>query len=145
MDLIKSQIRIASGEALNIRQKDIQFKGHAIECRINAENPEFNFRPSPGNIGQLHLPGGKGIRVDTAVYAGYTIPPYYDSMIAKVIVHGKSRNEAIKKMKSALSEFIATGIDTNVDFQMEIMNDPVFQSGSFSTNFIEQMEERKGE
>ena len=145
VDLIKSQIRIAAGEALNIRQKDIQFKGHAIECRINAENPELNFRPSPGTIGQLHLPGGKGIRVDTAVYAGYTIPPYYDSMIAKVIVHGKSRNEAIKKMKSALSEFIATGIDTNVDFQMEIMNDPVFQSGWFSTNFIEQMEERKGE
>ena len=145
VDLIKSQIRIAAGEALNIRQKDIQFKGHAIECRINAENPELNFRPSPGTIGQLHLPGGKGIRVDTAVYAGYTIPPYYDSMIAKVIVHGKSRNEAIKKMKSALSEFIATGIDTNVDFQMEIMNDPGFQSGWFSTNFIEQMEERKGE
>ena len=145
VDLIKSQIRIAAGEALNIRQKDIQFKGHAIECRINAENPELNFRPSPGTIGQLHLPGGKGIRVDTAVYAGYTIPPYYDSMIAKVIVHGKSRNEAIKKMKSALSEFIATGIDTNVDFQMDIMNDSVFQSGWFSTNFIEQMEERKGE
>ena len=145
VDLIKSQIRIASGEALNIRQKDIQFKGHAIECRINAENPALNFRPSPGTINQLHLPGGKGIRVDTAVYAGYTIPPFYDSMIAKVIVHGKSRNEAIKKMKSALSEFVATGIDTNVDFQMEIMNDPVFQKGDFGTDFIEHMEERKGE
>ena len=99
VDLIKSQIRIAAGEPLNIRQEDIEFKGHAIECRINAENPEQNFRPSPGKIERLHLTGGKGIRVDTAVYAGYTIPPYYDSMIAKLIVLGKSRNEAIKKMK----------------------------------------------
>lgn len=144
VDLIKSQIRIAAGEPLNIRQEDIEFKGHAIECRINAENPEMNFRPSPGKIERLHLPGGKGIRVDTAVYAGYTIPPYYDSMIAKLIVLGKSRNEAIKKMKSALSEFIVDGIDTNVDFQMEIMNHPKFQSGDFSTDFIEQME-REGE
>lgn len=144
VDLIKSQIRIATGEPLNIRQEDIEFKGHAIECRINAENPEQNFRPSPGKIERLHLPGGKGIRVDTAVYAGYTISPYYDSMIAKLIVLGKSRNEAIKKMKSALSEFIVDGIDTNVDFQMEIMNHPKFQSGDFSTDFIEQME-REGE
>lgn len=144
VDLIKSQIRIAAGEPLNIRQEDIEFKGHAIECRINAENPEQNFRPSPGKIERLHLTGGKGIRVDTAVYAGYTIPPYYDSMIAKLIVLGKSRNEAIKKMKSALSEFIVDGIDTNVDFQMEIMNHPKFQSGDFSTDFIEQME-REGE
>ena len=121
-------------------QEEIQLRGHAIECRINAENPEMNFRPSPGKIERLHLPGGKGIRVDTAVYAGYTIPPYYDSMIAKLIVLGKSRNEAIKKMKSALSEFIVDGIDTNVDFQMEIMNHPKFQSGDFSTDFIEQME-----
>lgn len=140
VDLIKGQIRIAAGEPLNICQEDIEFKGHAIECRINAENPEMNFRPSPGKIERLHLPGGKGIRVDTAVYAGYTIPPYYDSMIAKLIVLGKSRNEAIKKMKSALSEFIVDGIDTNVDFQMEIMNHPKFQSGDFSTDFIEQME-----
>lgn len=145
VDLIKSQIRIASGEALNIRQEDVVFKGHAIECRINAENPEKNFRPSPGKIEHLHLPGGKGIRVDTAVYAGYRIPPYYDSMIAKVIVLGKSRNEAIKKMKSALSEFIVDGIDTNVDFQMEIMNNAGFQNGYFSTDFIEQMEAGKGE
>jgi acetyl-CoA carboxylase biotin carboxylase subunit len=140
VDLIKSQIRIAAGEPLNIKQEDIIFKGHAIECRMNAENPEENFRPSPGTIRQLHIPGGKGIRVDTAVYAGYTIPPYYDSMIAKLIVLGKSRNEAIKKMKSALSEFIVEGIDTNVEFQMDIMNDRKFQSGDFSTDFIEQME-----
>lgn len=143
VDLIKSQIRIASGEPLNIRQEDIEFKGHAIECRINAENPTQNFRPSPGKIERLHLPGGKGIRVDTAVYAGYTIPPYYDSMIAKLIVLGKSRNEAIKKMKSALSEFIVEGIDTNIDFQMEIMNHRKFQSGNFGTDFIEEMENEK--
>lgn len=141
VDLIKSQIRIASGEPLNIRQEDVQFKGHAIECRINAENPKMDFRPSPGTVKQLHIPGGKGIRVDTAVYAGYTIPPYYDSMIAKLIVLGKSRNEAIKKMKSALSEFIVEGVETNVDFQMEIMNDPRFQSGDISTDFIETMNE----
>lgn len=143
VDLIKSQIRIASGEPLNIRQEDIEFKGHAIECRINAENPDQNFRPSPGKIERLHLPGGKGIRVDTAVYAGYTIPLYYDSMIAKLIVLGKSRNEAIKKMKSALSEFIVEGIDTNIDFQMEIMNHRKFQRGDFSTDFIEDMENEK--
>lgn len=143
VDLIKSQIRIASGEPLNIRQEDIEFKGHAIECRINAENPTQNFRPSPGKIERLHLPGGKGIRVDTAVYAGYTIPPYYDSMIAKLIVLGKSRNEAIKKMKSALSEFIVEGIDTNIDFQMEIMNHRKFQSSNFGTDFIEEMENEK--
>lgn len=143
VDLIKSQIRIASGEPLNIRQEDIEFKGHTIECRINAENPAQNFRPSPGKIERLHLPGGKGIRVDTAVYAGYTIPPYYDSMIAKLIVLGKSRNEAIKKMKSALSEFIVDGIDTNIDFQMEIMNHRKFQSGNFGTDFIEEMENEK--
>ena len=143
VDLIKSQIRIASGEPLNIRQEDIEFKGHAIECRINAENPAQNFRPSPGKIERLHLPGGKGIRVDTAVYAGYTIPPYYDSMIAKLIVLGKSRNEAIKKMKSALSEFIVDGIDTNIDFQMEIMNHRKFQIGNFGTDFIEEMENEK--
>ena len=143
VDLIKSQIRIASGEPLNIRQEDVVFKGHAIECRINAENPEKGFRPSPGKIRQLHLPGGKGIRVDTAVYAGYTIPPYYDSMIAKLIVLGKSRNEAIKKMKSALSEFIVEGVDTNVEFQMEIMNHPKFQSGDTSTDFIENMNESR--
>lgn len=144
VDLIKSQIRIAAGEPLNIRQEDIELKGHAIECRINAENPEKNFQPSLGKIERLHLPGGKGIRVDTAVYAGYEIPPYYDSMIAKLIVLGKSRNEAIKKMKSALSEFIVDGIDTNVDFQMEIMNHPKYQSGDFSTDFIEQMK-KEGE
>ncbi|MBQ2287239.1 MAG: acetyl-CoA carboxylase biotin carboxylase subunit [Lachnospiraceae bacterium] len=143
IDLIKSQIRIAAGEPLEIKQKDILLKGHSIECRINAENPELNFRPSPGTIEHLHVPGGKGVRVDTAIYAGCTIPPHYDPMIAKIIVHAASRGEAIKKMKSALSEFIVTGIDTNVDYQMELMNDPVFQSGQFSTDFIEQREQKQ--
>ena len=143
IDLIKSQIRIAAGEPLEIKHKDILLKGHSIECRINAENPELNFRPSPGTIEHLHVPGGKGVRVDTAIYAGCTIPPHYDPMIAKIIVHAASRGEAIKKMKSALSEFIVTGIDTNVDYQMELMNDPVFQSGQFSTDFIEQREQKQ--
>ena len=143
IDLIKSQIRIAAGEPLEIKQKDILLKGHSIECRINAENPELNFRPSPGTIEHLHVPGGKGVRVDTAIYAGCTIPPHYDPMIAKIIVHAASRGEAIKKMKSALSEFIVTGIDTKVDYQMELMNDPVFQSGQFSTDFIEQREQKQ--
>ena len=143
IDLIKSQIRIAAGEPLEIKQKDILLKGHSIECRINAENPELNFRPSPGTIEHLHVPGGKGVRVDTAIYAGCTLPPHYDPMIAKIIVHAASRGEAIKKMKSALSEFIVTGIDTNVDYQMELMNDPVFQSGQFSTDFIEQREQKQ--
>ena len=128
---------------MEIKQKDILLKGHSIECRINAENPELNFRPSPGTIEHLHVPGGKGVRVDTAIYAGCTIPPHYDPMIAKIIVHAASRGEAIKKMKSALSEFIVTGIDTNVDYQMELMNDPVFQSGQFSTDFIEQREQKQ--
>ena len=143
IDLIKSQIRIAAGEPLEIKQKDILLKGHSIECRINAENPELNFRPSPGTIEHLHVPGGKGVRVDTAIYAGCTIPPHYDPMIAKIIVHAASRGEAIKKMKSALSEFIVTGIDTNVDYQMELMNDPMFQSGQFSTDFIKQREQKQ--
>lgn len=123
VDLIKEQIRIASGRALSLNQKDICFTGHSIECRINAENPEKNFRPSPGRITELYLPGGKGIRVDTAVYSGYEVPPYYDNMLAKLIVHAKNRKEAIRKMKSALGETIIEGIDTNVDYLYEIMSD----------------------
>ena len=139
IDLIKNQIRIAEGQDLRYEQDNVRISGHAIECRINAECPEKGFIPSPGKITRLHLPGGKGIRVDTAIYAGYAIPPYYDSMIAKLIVHGKSRKEAIKKMKSALSEFIVEGVDTNIDFQMEIMNHPGFVEGDIDTSFIEHM------
>ena len=121
IDLIKEQIRIASGKALTYRQEDIQLTGHAIECRINAENPAKNFRPCPGRITELYLPGGKGIRVDTAVYSGYEVPPYYDNMLAKLIVHAKNRTEAIRKMKSALGETIIEGIETNVDYLYEMM------------------------
>ena len=136
-DLIKEQIKIANGDELSYEQKDIQVSGHAIECRINAENPWKNFRPSPGTITDLHLPGGQGIRVDTGIYNGYQIPPYYDSMLAKLIVHGNNREEAIAKMKSALGEMIIQGVDTNVDYQFEIMNDPDYQKGVFDIGFLE--------
>lgn len=137
LDLVKEQLKIASGAALSFSQKDIHMQGHAIECRINAENPWKNFRPSPGTITDLHLPGGQGIRVDTGIYNGYQIPPYYDSMLAKLIVHGNNREEAIAKMKSALGEIIIQGVDTNVDYQFEIMNDPDYQSGIFDIGFLE--------
>ncbi len=137
LDLVKEQLKIASGEPLSFSQKDIRIQGHAIECRINAENPWKNFRPSPGTITDLHLPGGQGIRVDTGIYSGYQIPPYYDSMLAKLIVHGDNRQEAIAKMKSALGEVIIQGVDTNVDYQFEIMNDPDYQKGEFDIGFLE--------
>lgn len=123
VDLIKEQIKIASGEKLSFTQEDVKMEGHSIECRINAENPEKNFRPSPGKIENLYLPGGKGIRMDTAIYSGYEIPPYYDSMIAKLIVHGTTREEALRKMRSALGEVIIEGIDTNVDYLYELISD----------------------
>ena len=126
LDLIKEQIRIASGEKMKYRQRDINFNGHSLEARINAENPYKNFMPSPGTIEELHLPGGNGIRVDTAVYSGYKVPQNYDSMIAKVIVHGKDRNESIAKMKSALSEFVISGIETNIDFLLKILDNENF-------------------
>ena len=136
IDLVKEQIKIASGMTLGITQEDVMIRGHAIECRINAENPAKNFRPCPGTIRELHFPGGQGIRVDTDIYAGYTIPPYYDSMVAKLIVHGDTREEAIAKMQSALGEVIIEGIDTNVDFQFEIISDPKYQSGDFDIEFL---------
>ena len=140
VDLVKEQIRIASGLPLSCKQEDIHLTGHAIECRINAENPSKGFRPSPGTITDMYFPGGKGIRIDSAVYSGYTIPPYYDSMIAKVIVWAKNRTEAIRKMQSALGEVIIEGIDTNVDYQYEILEHPDFQSGNTDVEFIERME-----
>ena len=140
VDLVKEQIRIASGLPLSYRQEDIHLNGHAIECRINAENPSKGFRPSPGTITDMYFPGGKGIRIDSAVYSGYTIPPYYDSMIAKVIVWAKNRTEAIRKMQSALGEVIIEGIDTNVDYQYEILENPDFLSGNTDVEFIERME-----
>ena len=139
VDLIKEQIRIASGEKLGFSQKDIQFRGHAIECRINAEDPKRNFLPSPGMITSFHVPGGHGIRVDTHAYAKYVIPPYYDSMIAKLIAHGKSREEAILKARRALDEFIIEGVSTTVDFHKRILSDKRFVSGQFTTALIEEM------
>ena len=136
MDLIKEQIQIAAGEPLSVSQEDIKISGHAIECRINAENPEKNFMPCPGMITDIHLPGGRGVRVDTAVYNNYRIPPNYDSMILKLIVRDKDRESAIAKMRSALGELVIEGINTNLDFQYDILSDPDFQAGNVDTNFI---------
>lgn len=137
IDIVKTQIRIAAGEELKLKQKNIEFRGHSIECRINAENPSKGFRPSPGTITGLNLPGGNGIRVDTAIYEGYTIPPTYDSMIAKIITHGENRNEAISKMRRALEETVIEGVDTNIDFLLTIMKNPNFIRGKFDTSFID--------
>ncbi|MBK1811883.1 acetyl-CoA carboxylase biotin carboxylase subunit [Clostridium sp. YIM B02505] len=136
IDLVKEQIKIAAGEKLSITQEGLEIRGHAIECRINAENPHRNFAPSPGKIEFLFMPGGNGVRIDSAVYNGYVIPPHYDSMIAKLIVFGKTREEAIEKMKRALWEFTIDGIDNNIDFQLEILNHPKFIDGKFDTGFI---------
>lgn len=135
-DLVKAQIEVAAGLPLRIKQEDVRLTGHAIECRINAENPNLNFRPSPGTINALYVPGGPGIRIDSAVYQGYTITPYYDSMIGKLIVHGADRDEAIRKMRWALSEFIVDGVDTNIDFQLEIIKLPEFMDGNYDNGFL---------
>lgn len=140
IDLIKEQIKIASGEKLDIRQEDVHITGHAIECRINAENPQKGFRPSPGLISTLHLPGGQGIRVDTGIYGGYQIPPYYDSMLAKLIVHGEDRPTAIAKMLSAMGEVIIGGVDTNIDYQFEILSNEDYQTGNVNVDFLKNHE-----
>ena len=139
LDLIKEQIRIASGLPLRIKQEDVCLTGHAIECRINAEDPKKNFRPSPGEITELHFPGGKGIRIDSAIYSGYTVPAFYDSMLAKLIVHADTREEAIAKMRSALGEVIIDGIETNLNYQYEILGHPDYCSGEIDIEFIEKM------
>ena len=136
IDLIKEQIKIADGQRLKLQQKDIKITGHAIECRINAENPEKNFRPSPGKITDVHFPGGEGVRVDSAIYTGYEVPPYYDSMLAKLIVHADDREEAIRKMRSALGVVIIDGVDTIIDYQYEILNHKKFISGDIDVEFI---------
>ncbi len=137
IDLVKEQIKIAANEKLKISQKDVSFQNYVIECRINAENPYKNFRPCPGKITGLNLPGGNGIRIDTGIYDGYSIPSYYDSMIAKLIAYGTSRNEAIAKLKRALEEFVIEGVDTNIDFILEIIRNPDFIRGNYDTSFIE--------
>ncbi|MCV2505819.1 acetyl-CoA carboxylase biotin carboxylase subunit [Melissococcus plutonius] len=139
VDLVKEQIKIAAGEKLSYKQKDIHLTGHAIECRINAENPAFNFAPSPGTIHNLFLPsGGLGLRVESAVYSGYTIPPYYDSMIAKIIVHGKDRLEALMKMQRALNEIITEGIITNAEFQLDLIAHPDVLASNYTTSFLQE-------
>lgn len=137
VDIVKEQIKIASDMKLDLKQEDIFIKGNAIECRINAEDPDNNFRSSPGKIKELYIPSGAGVRVDSAIYSGYEIPPYYDSMIAKIITYGQSRDEAIIKMKRALGEFSISGIKTNVDFQYEILMEDNFKKGNYDTTFIE--------
>ena len=137
VDIIKEQIKIASGEKLSIKQKDVKMTGHSMEARINAEDPEKNFMPCPGTITGLHIPGGNGVRVDTAIYSGYTIPPTYDSMIAKIIVHGKTREESIAKLKSAVAELVVDGITTNADFILKILDNKNFQTNNYDTSFIE--------
>ena len=136
VDIIKEQIKIASGEKLQYTQKDIKIDGHSLEVRLNAENPDKNFMPCPGTITGLHLPGGNGVRVDTAIYAGYKVPQNYDSMLAKIIVHGKNRNESIAKMKSAIAELVIEGIDTNRDFLYKILENENFVSNNYDTSFI---------
>lgn len=137
IDLIKEQIKVASNQVLKIKQEDVQFNGWSIECRINAEDPFRNFLPTPGEVEFYLPPGGLGVRIDSAVYPGYKIPPYYDSMIAKLIVHGSSREEAIARMKRALDEFIIEGVSTTIPFHQKVMEHPVFLSGDFNTNFLE--------
>lgn len=136
IDLVKQQLLIAGGERLSIKQEDVKITGHAIECRINAEDPAQNFRPSPGRIEFFHTPGGPGIRVDTAAYQGYEITPYYDSMIGKLIVHGADREEAIAKMKWALAEFIVDGVSTNVDFQLKLIRTEAFEKGDYDNGYL---------
>ena len=136
IDIVKEQIRIAAGKELSIKQEDVVLKGHSIECRINAEDPKFDFRPSPGTIGLLHVPSGMGVRFDSFIYTGYKIPPFYDSMIGKVIVHANSRGEAIVKMRATLEELVIDGVKTNQDFCYMILNNSDYIKGSFDTGFI---------
>jgi acetyl-CoA carboxylase, biotin carboxylase subunit len=134
LDLIKEQIKVAAGE--KIANQNYYPQGHAIECRINAEDPSKDFRPSPGTITNLHLPGGFGIRIDTGIYTGYTIPPYYDSMVAKLIARGQTREEAIVRMKRALEEFVIEGIKTTIPLHRRLMDDKRFRAGDFTTAFL---------
>lgn len=137
IDIIKEQIKIASGQKMLLKQEDIKFTGHVMEARINAENSDKNFMPCPGKITGLHLPGGNGIRVDTAIYAGYTVPANYDAMIAKIIAQGKNREEAIAKLRSAIAELVVEGIDTNTDFILKILENENFKTNQYDTSFVE--------
>lgn len=143
LDLIKEQLKLASGERLGLSQEDIVLRGHALECRINAECPERGFLPSPGKIERLHIPGGNGVRIDTALYGGYTMPSMYDSLAAKVMTYGKDRAEAIAKMRGVLSELVIDGIETNREFQRELLSEPEFVSGAIDTGFVEELLDRR--
>lgn len=145
IDIIKEQIKIAAGKPLQYKQEDIKITGHAIECRINAENPKMNFRPSPGKVTTFHVPGGFGVRIDSAIYQDYSIPPFYDSMIAKLIVHGKDRNEAIEKMKVALSQFVIDGVDNNIDFLIKLLCNEDVKNNNYDTSYIEKWLKKSGE
>jgi acetyl-CoA carboxylase biotin carboxylase subunit len=136
IDLVREQIQIATGAPLDITQKDVKFTGHAIECRINAENPE-TFLPSPGKVTDYHAPGGLGVRVDSALYAGYTVPPYYDSLIAKLVVHGTSRNECLMRLRRALEEFVVGGIDTNIALHRRLIGAADFINGAYDIRWLE--------
>ena len=137
VDLVALQLRAAAGEMLGVKQKDISLQGTAMECRINAENPNAGFAPCPGTIVSMHLAGGIGVRVDCAVYPGYTIPPYYDSMIGKLIVHGNAREETLSRMKRAMSEMLFEGVETSVDYQLSILLSDAFAAGKYHTESIE--------
>jgi acetyl-CoA carboxylase biotin carboxylase subunit len=137
VDLVREQIRIACGEKLGYTQADVKFSGHAIECRVNAEDPD-NFMPTPGRVEAFHAPGGLGVRVDSALYAGYVVPPYYDSMVAKLIVHAPTRPEAIARLRRALEEFAVLGIKTTLPLHQRIIEDPRFQAGDYTIHWLEQ-------
>jgi acetyl-CoA carboxylase biotin carboxylase subunit len=140
LDLVKEQILVAAGEPLSTPQEAVRFTGHAIECRINAEDPDNGFAPSPGVIESLNLPGGPGVRVDTAVYTGYRVPPFYDSMLGKLICHGRTRAEAIARMRRALDEFVVEGVRTTIPLHRRIMDDAVFVAGDeIDTSYIQQL------
>jgi acetyl-CoA carboxylase biotin carboxylase subunit len=136
VDVVREQLRIAAGETLAYRQSDIVLRGHAIECRINAENPE-DFRPSPGRVGEYHAPGGLGVRVDSALYQGYTVPPYYDSLVSKLIVHGASREECVMRLCRALSEYVIGGIETTIPLHQRLAEDPEFRRGDYDIHWLE--------
>jgi acetyl-CoA carboxylase biotin carboxylase subunit len=138
IDLVKEQLRVARGEALDLRQEDVAVDGAAIEVRINAEDPARNFLPSPGEITTLELPGGPGVRVDTAAYAGYHVPPFYDSLVAKLVCWGRDRDEAIARTRRALEEFVVDGIRTTIPFHLDLLADPAVQAGDYHVEFLEQ-------
>jgi len=137
IDIVKEQIRIAAGMPLSVKQEDVKFTGHSIECRINAEDPDRNFLPSPGRIDAYIAPGGPGVRVDSHAYPGYTIPQFYDSLVSKLIVWGRDRDEAIERMHRALDEYAITGINTTISFHQRVLSNPFFQRGDVTTDFIE--------